>query len=645
MIASGLEIYHSSAAVAGASQRDPAACLGGYYSSTPLQRMAALITDPIAPIVIERVAGANGTGTAYLYGIGDDKLAWTAPSGTQGTSTTVSNGSTVELADGGSANKVVVVRRTSTNDIAGLMSLDLVYPFNGPIAMSNVAHADRVAGITTYRALMLYNAGTAITDLYAYTEADHVVSMDWESPSSGAIQVIANETTEPTGRAWNSGTTYGTGITCNLSAGAYQGLWIRRVVGAGATVNARDYKTIYLRWTQGGVTYTETLREYYRLADTSKALYEVYVGTDAEPDFTAAAGGSGAALPLRVAGALPGSGTRTFKVTCCQRNAYNLRSFNRYSHAITIDSTGAEAAAAPSAPTDVSVSEVSGGYLSLQAKYCQHADTAPADTWRIYTTGTGVDPDPATDTYTDVTMEAPASLWTSTYILDTTVGPFAKNADVRVLVRSYRTSDTTASTNTTATQKTITTWMPQTLGYDRALLTTSNYQLRTPPSAVGDVVLDVTNSIKVVCGVGYSDLYIDTTWIWRLRRDGASTSTNGLWTTYGFVQAAQSGAASATPIEYTAGPILYVAVDSIRRMKIDCSAGTVSCAALRTEPTTMYYANGGSANPVYDITHHTLFNVFDPTVNDYVSVGALDATGTFYLDVPWRQRATTGEFA
>jgi hypothetical protein len=84
--------------------------------------------------------------------------------------------------------------------------------------------------------------------------AEDDISYDGEAPSAseitGAIQTIANESTEPTSPDWQEGTTKGTGQDCpnasnQVVADGWFGIWLRRTISASAA--AKTAETVTMR--------------------------------------------------------------------------------------------------------------------------------------------------------------------------------------------------------------------------------------------------------------------------------------------------------------------------------------------------------------------------------------------------------------
>ena len=197
-------------------------------------------------------------------------------------------------------------------------------------------------GVTTYRALMLKNVSTyTLTSVWLRpTSGAGTYSIGVETPdSSGKIQIVANETTAPTGVTFYG---YAAPITVtNVLPGQSIGLWIKKVVSSGSSVSASHLATIQI---QTASSPDGTLLQYRsgrsRILSTA-GLYSLYSGEDALPDFAVAPSDSAASLPVSVTVTPPVSGTKTVYLTTRYTNIAGLESQNQYAHPFVIDSTGA----------------------------------------------------------------------------------------------------------------------------------------------------------------------------------------------------------------------------------------------------------------------------------------------------------------
>lgn len=174
----------------------------------------------------------------------------------------------------------------------------------------------------------------------------------------------------------------------------------------------------------------------HRVADDGLDQFELYIGQDAPPDFTAPPAETFTSLPHTTTTVLtpPGSGTRVFQLVTRKRNRYDLLSQNIIAELIEIDSGGVQQAVKPSDPQDVSVVPAVGGTILVTANYFYTTDPAAsqADEFAIYSRTDGTDPDPSADTPTIVAMikiDGVAKLTQS-------FGPFADTTPFKAIVRT-----------------------------------------------------------------------------------------------------------------------------------------------------------------------------------------------------------------
>lgn len=174
----------------------------------------------------------------------------------------------------------------------------------------------------------------------------------------------------------------------------------------------------------------------HRVANTAIELYELYHGINGAPDFTAA--------PAETFSSLPHTTTLTFSFGNAHhlrvglRNRFNLLVLEDKDDIITLDGSGNLVPVAPSNPHHTSIAPAASpaGAVRIKSFYDYESDGSAlaAVSWLIYLTSNGVDPDPALDTPTVVTIakvDGQAKLdWTS--------GGFADGLTIKALVRVRR---------------------------------------------------------------------------------------------------------------------------------------------------------------------------------------------------------------
>lgn len=124
----------------------------------------------------------------------------------------------------------------------------------------DVSGAEADTGDTEYRAIAFHNnhGSLPLTACVVWISVDtgngeDDISFWGEAPSvseiTGAIQTIANESTEPTSPTWSDATSKATGQDCPLAsnevgADEWFGIWLRRVISASASAAAAEAVTI-----------------------------------------------------------------------------------------------------------------------------------------------------------------------------------------------------------------------------------------------------------------------------------------------------------------------------------------------------------------------------------------------------------------
>jgi hypothetical protein len=387
--------------------------------------------------------------------------------------------------------------------------------------------------------------------------------------SNNRIQVIANNTTEPTGVTWNTGNTAAAGLDYGaLASNANAGLWLKFDIPAVAIPSMINPVNIEVSFIAGGVTYYNSLNYNMRIRATSYNRYELFAGVDANPTLTGAASTTSATLPFTYALSAPVSGTREHRITVRKRNVLGLSSLNNYYRSFTVDNTGALVASDVSDPIAFSLENAGSKSIIVRASYAPSFDTSPADKFVFYITDTGVDPDPSTDLQIELGDVPDADPLTGkAYITATIDGPTYAvewGKTVKVLVRMLRSSDSEESSNLT----------PQSIVIDSG---------ETPNIVNGDVEIlnTITHSASPACeSVGlYGQTFttLSSNLIWRgfvsEKAGGRIYINNAL----ALVNATISGSGTGD-VEVIDANTAYLCVGGTRRAKIDLSAGTVSAA-------------------------------------------------------------------
>jgi len=287
------------------------------------------------------------------------------------------------------------------------------------------------------------------------------IALEEPSPAkNAAIQTIASESTAPAAVSWNTGITSGTGLSyATLRESCNAGLWLHRELPAGTGGFSKHEVAINYSFVEGGVTYTGSLAGLFRVAQDSLERYELHIGTDAEPDISAAATATFTSLPY-LSSAL--AVNHTYYMVTNYRNRYDLKTESKQSTVLVVKSDGTEGIAPPIAADAIIWEAAADGTFHLEALYRYLTDGAnPADYFAIYIRTNGTDPDIAIDTPTLVAMsyDGHASAW-----LDYDTAGFANGTDGRVIVRTKRSSDGKFSTASAVFTAVATTTVPGTPG-------------------------------------------------------------------------------------------------------------------------------------------------------------------------------------
>jgi hypothetical protein len=172
-----------------------------------------------------------------------------------------------------------------------------------------------------------------------------------------------------------------------------------------------------------------------RVANDALARYELFIGSDASPDFQAAAFETFTSLPHATAAlSLPGSGTtRKYHLVVRQRNAWGLSSQNIIETIFEIDSSGNLVIVRPSAPIEIIATPSAAGTITITARYLYNTDGInQADKFLVYAGTAAVDF--STDTPVEVGIIKSDGIAKLTYTTDA----FGEGDTVHVAVRTRR---------------------------------------------------------------------------------------------------------------------------------------------------------------------------------------------------------------
>ena len=234
----------------GASNDNPDFSLGGVRSSVQCQGMTFNISNNVPGVVIRYVTPANGEGLAALS-VSDGTATYTPPGGSPGSAVAIAEGET-RLIEGADPDKAIRIYRTANVSFSGDMAISLADALEKLLSMKNVDDAERQAGSTKYRAVMLVNHGSyGVYDFKAWMPetGQCTYQIAHETASAGSIQTVANETTAPTGVSFVTATGAGSALDLpDLEPGEMTGLWVKRVFPSAGTVDAKHDISLTLNY-------------------------------------------------------------------------------------------------------------------------------------------------------------------------------------------------------------------------------------------------------------------------------------------------------------------------------------------------------------------------------------------------------------
>lgn len=187
-----------------------------------------------------------------------------------------------------------------------------------------------------------------------------------------------------------------------------------------------------------------------RIANDDLIGFELYLGVDSEPDFSAVPLAVFESLPYETGELSPGA---NYHFVLRQRNAWDLQSRNVRSWTIKVDAEG-DISTPPLPVLESTLKPAENGRVRVQAFYDYSLDPYPADQFVIYLVDGGDDPDPDIDTPIFVTMRKASGRASLDYISL----PYANGTTVKAIIRTRNslTNQFSASSNIlTATTTTV----------------------------------------------------------------------------------------------------------------------------------------------------------------------------------------------
>lgn len=443
-----------------------------------------------------------------------------------------------------------------------------------------------------------------------------------ETPdANGAIQTIANDTTAPSGISWSYGCTEATGVSVGtIAASSAHGLWIERVRPAGAVGHWGFENAITLKFTNSAVAYTEYLSGYWRAPVTAYALYRLWATDGAQPDFTASPVATSATLPFNYSLPLPGAGlTKTYYITARYRNDIGIESQNVYSRVHTIDETGADVTDEISAPYDTALTDDASGYAVIESFYSPDVDADPADTWQVYVTTDGTNPDPGTDTPTDYDMLTGFGLRPQMHLRQR-IGPYDYGADLRVLVRTKRSSDSEVSTNTTPVTLSVGTASILRPGFPSILLGIAFGQDDSDAGFSDTVTIPGTSDLAYFRYLpGETQLWLNSEMVLRALFYASNNEENRCYilNSWNVVNTTQGAAGAATWYEVLSWTVgdkrVSINVNSTRQLIFDVTNKEIIVGECQWPGASALTGHPNPTDGVWSTSSATMFHVLDPT--------------------------------
>lgn len=174
-----------------------------------------------------------------------------------------------------------------------------------------------------------------------------------------------------------------------------------------------------------------------RIANDDLIGYELYLGINADPDFTAEPYAEFDALPYETPELTEGN---EYRFVLRQRNAWDLQSRNVRSWSVVIAGDG-ESESLPAAVTNPTLIPAESGRVLVSAFYYYQDEISPADQFVLYLKTGGDDPDPETDTPIFVTMVKSSGVAQLKYLSL----PYANDTTVKALIQTRRSTDEVSS--------------------------------------------------------------------------------------------------------------------------------------------------------------------------------------------------------
>ena len=634
--------YLTGASADGIAQPRAALSLGAFRAYDEVQSVYARRLSPIQGLVIEGVAGQNA-GIGQLRAAGANSLVWRG-----GPETQVLPGGRAVLAGIGAERDswISVFRQWDSVSLGGIENIQFVTYFNNVIGGSDYADGETAPRVRCVE--FVYDLG--VTDLWLWLE-DGGAELGMQALPLSNLRTAGEEGTPA--EVSFSAPTYEFPLRLSdqpPSVSRARGLWIRRSRGAASPDSGIIIRYAYI---VDGMTYTGAHPGRWRVADASLARYALWIGQDAAPDTSGAPSVTGTALPLS-GGVLDPA--HTYYVRRGRRNAWGIEAIDPATYTYVLDAEGAIGKLPPLGPSVAQVTPWGDGHAHVDAIYDPRLEPAgnASSAWGIWVTGDDTVPDPdgvPTAVVAMGTSPGPRVLsWTGT-------AQYVDGAPLRAIVRTRRNDAIPTeppapppapvyvwSTNTAeATPGACSWWGPERPA--GAAVVSKNRAAWSDRAAFVEetVYVDEVLNIRFVLREGATELWWDTQLVWTIRLDDVTGDVPGIYTTFAVNNGDVSGAGTGEPLEImTDGGAkqIYICVRDVRRMLIDCAAGTITINAAEQSETMI----GSLAQyPVWPRWTDAVFQVVSAETGEYTTGLAVGIDGVTRHVLGWKQKETQEE--
>jgi hypothetical protein len=616
----GLRFYHTGATTREGWQPDSAVSLGGMKSVNECTGLVVLRADNAIYGLHIEAGHVETPGAKFIINCPTVDTVQIEEDGdaAYGTAVTITNGDTrvVMCAD---ELQWLKITRLSANDLRGTEAVRVVAQYNAVVGGNNLITED--ATDYTYSGVILKNEGTSnYTDVRVYSKSTLLAVRQEAVDGNGDIQSIVDEFTAPAGIDFATGWPTGVGTGLSINASATIGMWIRRAHGA--TIDSKIPCDLVMAYTVSGDVQQTSMHAFVARGKESYAEYELFIAEDpALPVFTDP--------PADTAATLAGlsyvvEASHNYNYEILYRNKFGLIALQRGTDLLMLDADFGLLVNPPADPVAITLSTRSDGALVLAGLYIAATDGAyPADYWRMYITYDGTAPDPDVDVPVAQAMGGNC-------VLEYVIAADLEDTPVKVIVKTYRSSDTTESVDETVYSQTMDYTWP--FGSRPVVSGGLAFAKRAVVQDVQTTYVDVAKNIRWVYeGAGWT-LYADTTALFALSEDGISAYCD-------FGDDPQTGAGTDDALEvgtWDGGEkTLWVNVAGAHVMKIDCINKVIYCATREDADLTLIH-DRPAPYQIWPCYAYTVFNAYDPITDRWASIASIDSAGVFTCGVDWK---------